>query len=99
MVPAKLKNTHDERRGCHRDGDGVLTLRTEVLTLRKEYKRHTEGDKVSIEGSAVEKTRRIRPWAQRKRQSTHRKAKNKSIEEKAAGCLSDTQRAEGSLTR
>jgi len=97
-----LKKTHDERRGCHRDGDGVLTLvRTEVLTLRKEYKRHTEGDKVSIEGSAVGKTRRIRVYAQRKRRKTigTQKVKNESIEEKAAGCLSDTQRAEGSLTR
>jgi hypothetical protein len=87
LVPAKLKNTHDERRGCHRDGDGVLTLRTEVLTLRKEYKRHTEGDKVSIEGSAVEKTHRIRVYAQRKRRKTidTQKVKNKSIEEKGCG--------------
>jgi hypothetical protein len=68
--------------------------------LRKEYKRHTEGDKVSIEGSAMGKTRRIRVYAQRKRRKTidTQKVKNESIEEKAAGCLSDTQRAEGSLT-
>jgi len=35
--------------------------------LRKEYNRHTEGDKVSIEGSAMAKTHRISVWAQRKK--------------------------------
>ena len=90
---------HDERTGCHRDVDGVLTLRTEVLTWRKEYKRHTEGDKVSIEGSAVGRdTQKCLSTAQRKLKKAidTQKVKNESIGEKAAGCLSDTQRAEGS---
>ena len=39
-------------------------IRKEVLTLRLKYNRHTEGDKVSIEGSAVEKTHRS-VWVRR----------------------------------